>query len=150
MPTSQSWSRSGRHVGGHGSEHSPHSTKGCTIFVKLRQFAPDDLDSVRIDTHTAIWPTEPVEGRRVLPLHVCGRERVSLERWQPGTAFPDHSHRGGEEIFVLEGVFEDECGRYPKGSWLRIPSGESHRSFSRDGRTIYVKSGHLPDRAQRR
>ncbi len=30
--------------------------------------------------------------------------------------FNPHKHYGGEEIFVVEGVFEDGHGRYPAGS----------------------------------
>jgi hypothetical protein len=30
---------------------------------------------------------------------------------------------GGEEILVLDGVFQDEQGSYPAGSWLRNPAG---------------------------
>ena len=51
----------------------------------------------------------------------------------------------GEEIFVLDGVFEDEFGTYPQGSWLRSPSGSRHTPFSRAGCTIYVKTGQLPE-----
>jgi len=40
-------------------------------------------------------------------------------------------------------VFEDEHGRYPAGSWLRSPHGSRHTPFSREGTTLYVKTGHL-------
>ena len=33
-----------------GSSHAPWSEDGCTIFVKLRQFAEDDLETVQVDT----------------------------------------------------------------------------------------------------
>lgn len=50
----------------------------------------------------------------------------------------------GEEILVLDGVFEDEHGRYPKGSWLRSPHLSEHHPFTGpDGALIYVKTGHL-------
>lgn len=58
--------------------------------------------------------------------------------------FQPHAHRGGEEILVLAGVFEDEFGRYPAGSWLRNPPGSVHRPWSEAGCTIWVKTGHLP------
>ena len=49
-----------------------------------------------------------------------------------------------EEILVLEGVFEDEHGTYPKGSWLHRPHLSEHNSFNGpDGALIYVKTGHL-------
>jgi anti-sigma factor ChrR (cupin superfamily) len=55
-----------------------------------------------------------------------------------------HRHWGGEEILVLDGVFEDEHGRYPTGSWLRSPHQSEHHPFTGpDGALIYVKTGHL-------
>jgi len=40
---------------------------------------------------------------------------------------------------VLEGVFSDEYGDYPAGSYLRHPPGSRHKPFSRDGCVIFVK-----------
>ena len=51
---------------------------------------------------------------------------------------------GYEEIYVLEGVFEDEFGSYPTGTWMRSPHLSAHRPFSNTGCTILVKTGHLP------
>lgn len=51
---------------------------------------------------------------------------------------------GGEEILVLDGVFCDESGAYPKGSWLRSPRWSRHAPFTGPaGALIYVKVGHL-------
>jgi anti-sigma factor ChrR (cupin superfamily) len=69
---------------------------------------------------------------------------VALVRWAPGTVFQPHGHPGGEEIFVLDGGFQDEQGSYPAGSWLRNPPGSAHRPWSEQGCTIWVKTGHLP------
>jgi len=44
---------------------------------------------------------------------------------------------------VVEGVFEDEHGRYPQGSWIRSPHMSLHTPFSKEGCTIFVKTGHL-------
>jgi len=126
-----------------GSSHRPFSKDGCTIFVKLWQMAPEEQDHVRIDTITAPWRPGLVEGLDVMPLFGDGLENVALVRWQPGTAFPPHVHTDGEEILVLEGVFADESGRYPKGTWLRNPPGSQHSPFSEEGCTLYVKTGHL-------
>lgn len=126
-----------------GSEHRPHSTDGCTIFVKLWQMDPDDQNFVRIDTATARWSPGLVDGLSVMPLHEYGFEQVALVRWEPGTRFTRHGHPGGEEILVLDGVFEDEHGRYPAGTWIRGPVGSAHAPFSTEGCTIYVKTGHL-------
>jgi hypothetical protein len=48
------------------------------------------------------------------------------------------------EILVIDGVFDDEHGTYPKGSWLRSPHLSAHNPFTGpDGALIYVKTGHL-------
>ncbi len=126
-----------------GSSHTPFSDQGCTIFVKLWQMAPEDQAHVRIDTRNGAWQPGAVPGLEVLPLFSREPENVALVRWQAGARFPGHGHPGGEEILVLDGVFEDELGRYPKGTWLRSPPGSVHTPFSEEGCLIYVKTGHL-------
>jgi len=126
-----------------GSRHKPHSAGGCTIFVKLCQMEPDDQETVHVDTHSAAWLPGMVAGLSVMPLFERGFEHVALVKWQPGTEFTRHTHPGGEEILVLDGIFEDELGRYPKGTWLRNPPGSEHTPFSTEGGLIYVKTGHL-------
>lgn len=128
-----------------GSKHRPHSEDGCTIFVKLHQFADADTEQKVIDTRAANFLPGAVAGLSVLPLHAHGTESCALVRWQPGTRFNTHRHWGGEEILVLEGTFQDEHGDYPKGSWLRSPHGSEHTPFSEEGCLIYVKTGHLAE-----
>lgn len=127
-----------------GSRHTPKSENGCTIFVKLHQFAADDIVQKAVDTSTAQFLPGQVDGLTVLPLHNHGSEQVALVRWRPGTQFNRHRHWGGEEIVVLEGVFQDENGAYPKGTWLRSPHLSQHTPYSDEGCLIYVKTGHLP------
>jgi len=127
-----------------GSNHAPSSEQGCTILVKLQQMHPADQQRLVIDTSKSSWVPGLVSGLEVLPLHAFGSEHVALVRWAPGTVFQPHGHPGGEEIFVLDGVFQDEHGTYPAGSWLRNPPGSVHRPWSEMGCTIWVKTGHLP------
>ncbi|PZU97074.1 MAG: cupin [Pseudanabaena sp.] len=126
-----------------GSKHTPFSKDGCTILVKLWQMHPEDQERVAIATDQNAWSNGLVKGLRVSPLHSYGTENVALVKWEAGTKFPLHSHWGGEEIYVIDGVFEDELGVYPKGTWLRSPSGSRHTPFSTNGCLIYVKTGHL-------
>jgi anti-sigma factor ChrR (cupin superfamily) len=117
---------------------------GAVLFVKRSGLAEDDAERVVIDTRTARWYQGLVHGLTVLPLHERGAERVALVRWGPSTRFRRHRHLGGEEILVLEGVFQDEHGKYPKGSWLRNPHLSEHNPFTGpDGALIFVKTGHL-------
>lgn len=128
-----------------GTAHAPWAgADGAVLFVKLHQFTAADTRRVVIQTRTAAWHPGLVPGLTVLPLHEFGSERVALVRWAPSTQFAQHQHRGGEEILVLDGVFEDEHGAYPKGSWLRSPHRSVHTPFTGPGGAlIYVKTGHL-------
>ncbi len=127
-----------------GSSHTPFSREGCTLFVKLRQFAPDDLQTVRINTQTTAWRQGLVPGLSVMPLHSHNGVDTALVRWAPNTQFNRHVHVGGEEIFVLNGLFCDEGGQYPEGTWLRNPRMSQHTPYTGpEGALIYVKVGHL-------
>jgi len=127
-----------------GSKHTPHSAEGCTIFVKLHQFDEADTEQKVISTQAADFLPGAVPGLSVLPLHSHGAENVALVKWEPGTVFNPHRHWGGEEILVLDGVFQDDMGDYPKGTWLRSPHLSQHSPYSEVGCLIYVKTGHLP------
>lgn len=127
-----------------GSSHAPFSREGCTLFVKLWQFSQSDQQSVHIDTHTTPWYPGMVSGLSVMPLHEHQGVNTALVRWAPYTRFNPHTHPGGEEIYVLQGVFKDEHGEYPAGSWLRSPRWSKHTPYTgAEGATIYVKTGHM-------
>lgn len=127
-----------------GSLHSPFSEQGCTLFVKARHLDLADQERVVVDTHGSSWFAGMVPGLSVLPLAEFSTQHTALVRWAPETFFNPHRHFGGEEIFVLEGVFADEHGEYPAGTWLRSPHLSMHKPFSREGCLIFVKTGHLP------
>ncbi|MFA6231473.1 MAG: cupin domain-containing protein [Rhodanobacter sp.] len=127
-----------------GSSHAPYSETGCTLLVKLRHLEPADSERVVVDTAHASWFPGLVPGLSVLPLSEFGTRHTALVRWAPGTQFQPHRHYGGEEIYVLEGVFEDDFGSYPAGTWMRSPHLSAHKPFSEQGCVIFVKTGHLP------
>ncbi|MBI1175248.1 MAG: cupin [Sideroxydans sp.] len=127
-----------------GSMHTPRSSQGCMLFVKLRHLDTRDRQSVIVDTRKSNWLPGLVPGLMVMPLSSFETQHTALVKWAPGTCFSAHRHFGGEEILVLEGVFEDEYGRYPEGTWMRSPHLSLHQPFSREGCTILVKTGHLP------
>jgi anti-sigma factor ChrR (cupin superfamily) len=125
-----------------GSHHIPFSKEGCTLFVKLQHLGSDQVHQEVVDTNTEPWLQGMVPGLNVMPLMRQG-SGSTLVRWAPQTYFNAHRHFGGEEIFVIKGVFEDEHGRYSEGSWIRSPHMSLHKPFSREGCTIFVKTGHL-------
>lgn len=170
------------------SAHAPFSQQGCTLLVKLDQFAADDTKWVNINTSQQPWQpyqsdqpshSEPdslhsslrhgtkdgmQDSLQIMPLHTHGHEHVALLKGSAGACFKMHKQFGGEEIFVLQGVFRDEHGQHPVGTWLRKPHGSQHHLFlqnknvqkeavqietiqekiMKEETIIWLKTGHLP------
>ena len=110
-----------------GTSHAPFTETGCLLLVKLRHLDREDRQACVINTRTANWYPGLVPGLSVLPLSEYGTTHTAMVRWAPKTYFNPHRHYGGEEIFVVDGVFEDEHGRYPAGSWIRSPHLSAHQ-----------------------
>lgn len=127
-----------------GSRQASGSAAGCTLFVKLRQVDNRDSEKVVVRPPDRRWHPGLVSGLEVLALSQFGTAHTALVRWAPGTFFTKHQHFGGEEIFVLQGTFQDEYGDYPSGTWIRNPHMSSHQPYSGPGCLIFVKVGHLP------
>lgn len=127
-----------------GFEHAPRSKEGCILFVKLRQY-PGPRRHVTLDTSKGSWRPGLSAGIEVQDLYrEDGHlEHIRLARFAPGAATPEHEHRGGEEVFVIEGSVEDEFGIHSAGTWVRYPDGSRHTAHSSTGALLYVKSGHL-------
>ncbi len=89
------------------------------------------------------WQASPSKGVWRKRLDLAGdpeKSRVtSVVRYDAGSRFPPHPHPDGEEILVLAGVFSDESGDYPAGSFLLNPEGFMHAPFSEAGCTLFVK-----------
>lgn len=126
------------------SRHTPGSEPGCTIFVKLWQFDPDDRTHVRIDTNKMRFVSaEGRDGVEVMPLFCDAREDVRLERWAAGQAIAI-GDEGGVELVVLRGGFAADGQTLVTQSWLRLPPGDTATcTVGNDGCTVWVKSGHL-------
>lgn len=127
-----------------GAMHASRSDEGCVLFVKRGHLDVRDRESVAVDTLNTNWLPGLVPGLAVMPLSSFETQHTALVRWSPETYFSAHRHYGGEEILVIAGVFEDEHGRYPQGTWMRSPHLSLHQPFSKEGCTILVKTGHLP------
>lgn len=126
-----------------GSSHAPFSKEGCLLFVKLHQFHPQDFSNIILNTNDSQGWRPGQGGLRVFPLHSFETQRTALVWWPAGEKFLPHRHYGGEEIFVLSGVFQDEQGEYPKGTWIRSPHLSAHNPFVSEETLILVKTGHL-------
>jgi len=44
----------------------------------------------------------------------------------PGCGYPRHRHVGEEQVFVVEGAYQDAAGDYPAGSFQRFAPGSVH------------------------
>lgn len=112
--------------------------------------------SVRVSVATATmpWSASPSPGVWRKRMHRVGAAEsgqvTSIVRYDPGSAFPAHEHPDGEEIFVLEGIFTDERGDWPAGSYLLNPEGFRHAPSSREGCVIFVKLRQFPGRNRRK
>lgn len=128
-----------------GTAHTPRiGPEGCTIFVKLHQFAADDDRQFVIDTNGTPFVPSAHEGVEIMELHRFGDEQVALIRWAPGTSYVQHEHDSIEEVLVLEGSYADDAGQYPAGSWIRSPAGSRHAPVSGpEGALAFVKLGQI-------
>ena len=126
-----------------GSEHAPRSDTGCTLFVRLRQYAGADRSRRVLDTNRMEWQPGLLAGLSIKTLYAQDPypEQMSLVRWAPGTRFMRHAHAGGEEILVLDGELRDEYGIYRQGCWLRSPHLGKHTPYSETGCLLYVRVG---------
>jgi anti-sigma factor ChrR (cupin superfamily) len=113
----------------------------------------DLTQRVVVDTSRMAWASSPGAGVMRKRLHRVGPAEAgqvtSLVRYAPGARFPEHGHPEGEEILVLEGVFSDEHGDWPAGTYLLNPEGFRHAPFSREGCLLFVKLRQAPGAARR-
>jgi ChrR Cupin-like domain len=64
---------------------------------------------------------------------------TSIVRYAPHSHSCAHTHGGGEEFLVLDGVFQDEHGDFPAGWYIRSPPTSQHTPGSASGCVIFVK-----------
>lgn len=51
---------------------------------------------------------------------------VALIRMEPGCGYPQHRHRGDEDVRVLQGGYRDERGEHTAGSFAHYETGSYH------------------------
>lgn len=110
-------------------------------------------ERVAVHGATIPWKASPMPGVERRMLDRIGDEvarATTIVRYAPDSHFSPHVHTGGEEFLVLEGVFQDEHGDFPAGSYIRNPPESSHTPGSAPGCTIFVKLWQfdLADRTQ--
>lgn len=128
------------------TRHTPRSTPGCVIFVKLWQFDPTDRFELRLNTANLSFEATPdrvdIES---MTLFRDAKEDVRIERWKPnseiGLPVP-----GGAEFLVVNGGFTESGEPFQRQSWLRLPPGATLKAIvGPNGCEVWVKTGHLRD-----
>lgn len=127
------------------SRHTPGSQPGCTIFVKLWQFDPDDRQSLRVATAGRLAPDDADgPGVAAIELYQDDHERVRIEQWQPGGVI-DVVSRSGLEWLVLEGSFTAAGESFLPWSWIRMPAGDGLKvQVGAEGARLWLKEGVQP------
>lgn len=106
------------------------------------QINADFSQRVVIHSTDLDWVDSPISGVSRRMLDRIGGEvarATTIVRYAPDSRFSPHVHTGGEEFIVLEGVFQDEHGDFPAGSYIRNPPQSSHTPGSEQGCVIFVK-----------
>jgi anti-sigma factor ChrR (cupin superfamily) len=95
-------------------------------------------ERVMIHSDQVEWKTSPMPGvdRRMLDrIGVEVARATTIVRYAPNSKFSAHTHTGGEEFIVIDGVFQDEHGDFPVGTYVRNPPTSSHTPGSDIGCT---------------
>jgi len=103
---------------------------------------------VTVRTESMPWSPSPSPSVWRKRLHRVGPQEAgkvtSVVRYDPESNFPVHDHPDGEEILVLDGVFTDDRGDWPAGTYLLNPEGYRHAPSSREGCVLFVKLRQFP------
>lgn len=129
-----------------GFRHAPFSREGCTLFVKLRQYPGRTRAHVALRADLEAWRPGASAGVSSRPLYAQPgfTDTTRLERWARGAALGRVDYPAGAELFVTEGAFEDELGRFGAGTWLRLPPGAGHSPAVAEDCVLYIKEGGFP------
>ena len=146
--------RSYRDGGGNGGAASSQSARQLFLRNGMSDAINGDL-SVRavVDTARMEWVSSPSGSVWRKRVHLVGPPEsgqvTSVVRYEPKSRFPAHDHPEGEEILVLDGVFSDEHGDWPAGTYLLNPEGFRHAPSSEPGCLLFVKLRQFPGRERR-
>ncbi|MEL6681042.1 MAG: cupin domain-containing protein [Pseudomonadota bacterium] len=122
------------------TSHTPGAAEGCTIFVKLWQFDPDDRTQFRMAMDTNL------EGDQIKAktLHKDARETVRFIALAPDAVLHEKP-AGGAEILMIAGSGIEDEEVLKQGAWLRLPEGAPLKlRAGPTGAKLWIKTGHLP------
>ena len=123
------------------TSHTPGSDDGCTIFVKLWQFDPEDRNQFRKDMAAEL--RRDTHGIFAAELHRDDREDVTYYEARLGSPISIEAD-GGIEFLMLGGSLEESGDLLTEGAWLRQPEGDHlNATVGSEGARFWVKTGHL-------
>lgn len=124
------------------TSHTPGAAEGCTIFVKLWQFDPDDRTQFRREMGAKL--ARHTDGIMAETLHHDSRETVRFLSMDAGARLSE-TPAGGAELLVIAGSASESGDRLAKNSWLRLPDGAPLDLVAGpEGAQVWIKTGHLP------
>ncbi|WP_108813727.1 cupin domain-containing protein [Loktanella sp. Alg231-35] len=124
------------------TSHTPGAAEGCTIFVKLWQFDPDDRTQFRMVMDDGLTPI--ADGISAKTLHKDTKEQVRFVSLAPRVTL-NETPQGGVELLMIAGSGVEGGDTLTKGSWLRLPEGAPlNLTADDDGARVWIKTGHLP------
>ena len=122
-----------------GSHHVPFSDPGCTIFVKLRQFAKDDqrqcVEAIQTECPDTDWQVDT--------LHEFQGECVQIVRAAAGSHVRIAASYYCRELFVLHGSISwqtERTRRLPPWSWFRLMPGHPMRFIAEEPAIVFTKT----------
>jgi anti-sigma factor ChrR (cupin superfamily) len=118
-----------------------------SFMMSTERINADFSQRVVIPTEEMPWVPSPQPGVERRMLDRIGGEvarATSLVRYAAASSFPAHEHALGEEFLVMSGVFSDEHGDYPAGTYVRNPPLSRHTPHTAPGCTIFVKLRQMP------
>jgi putative transcriptional regulator len=122
-------------------ESTPAAPPRGTVPAALRAVIGDDLGAISWRRLAAGF----AEYR--LPVAGAGRERLRLLKAPAGRGILRHGHVGAEWTLVLQGSFTDETGRYAKGDFALMESGDVHTLVvGADGECVCLILSYAPVR----
>ena len=123
------------------SSHTPSSTSGCTLFVKLWQFDPHDRTHCQLNMTAQLAQQAP--GHRARVLHTDALEHVTYHELAPSTALVIEPSNG-IELLLLEGELAYGNQTLHQYDWLRLPKGSDlHIHTNAQSACLWMKTGHL-------
>lgn len=131
-----------------GSSHKPFSELGCVIFVKLRQFAEQDLRQCVLPINFET----PSTGWQVDELHEHAGEVVSIVRAAAGERVMLPANYYARELLVLAGSVTwqtDETRLLQPHSWFRLEPGHPLRVVAQTPVVLFTKTRPLTPEQQR-